>query len=267
VSLLVLGGTARLGRQLARDAVQRGHAVTCLARGHSGPTAEGTELVCADRRAPGAYDRVARRDWDAIIEVSWQPRFSRQALARLGDHARHWTYVSSGNVYGSHHGAAKVACEQACQRHVGARLLIARPGLIGGPGDTSGRSGYWVARDPRTPMLIPNTLTAPTQVIDVRDLTAWLLDSIARQTVGIYNTVGPILSVADWIALAHHVGDHRGPVVAAPAGWLLDHDVCEYMRPDSLPMWLIQPATKAGAPDPQPQPPQQDYATAPASRC
>ena len=226
-------------------------------------------MIVSDRALPGAYEAVQSREWDAVFEVSWQPQFVRAALDALADRAGHWTYVSSGNVYADttvrgaredevsllapttrdrvdreHYGEAKVACEQAAVAAVGDRLLIARSGLIGGPGDPFDRVGYWVARaarDQAAPMLVPAPDGCPTQVVDVRDLAAWLVSSAVERRVATVNAVGPPMSFADWVELSRTVGGATGEVVAAPTQWLVERDVGWFMGPESIAMWLPGP--------------------------
>lgn len=271
LDLLVLGGTSWLGGRVAAVATERGHRVSCLARGESGTPPEGVTWVRADRTAPAAYDRVAERDWDAVVDVSWQPDLVRSALRALQDRARHWVYVSSGSVYADDttpgtgeeatllpahegtgpvgvedYGAAKVACEQACLSALGPdRVLVARAGLIGGYGDRSDRLGYWPARVARAgdgdPVLVPPR-EAPVQVVDVEDLALWLVVAAEERTAGVFNVVGDVTTVGAVLEASVAAAGRSPRFVETDDEWLAAHDVEPWMGEESLPLWLPRDA-------------------------
>ena len=189
---LILGGTAWLGREIAEQLTVHGQDVTCLARGVSGAVTRGVTFVRSDRRSPGAYDLVAGEAWDEIIELSYDADLVAGAPEALAGSTAHWTLVASVSVYASNaepgadedailvepsnlddYAHAKVAAERTTAAAVGDRLLIARPGLIVGPGDLSDRFSYWVstlAVAPEEAVLVPNAENRYVQFIDVRDL-------------------------------------------------------------------------------------------------
>jgi 2'-hydroxyisoflavone reductase len=267
--ILVLGGTAWLGRQMAESALAQGHEVTCLARGESGKIPIGARWVHGDRDHESAYAGVADDRWDSVIDVSRQPGQARRAAAALAGACGSFVFVSSTSVYADHkdldqdenaallpalesdvmenmsfYGPAKVACEQHVRDLVGAhRSLIARVGLIGGPGDEFDRTGYWPLRFARAaeasrPVLVPDTPSLPTQVIDVRDLAQWLIHCACNGVVGLFNATGETKPFEEHVAIARQVAGHYGTVVNAPPEWLLRQGVAPWMGPKSLPLWL-----------------------------
>ena len=139
---------------------------------------------------------------------------------------------------------AKVACEQAVTAALGDRALIARVGLIAGPGDHTDRTGYWVARAaraPHDPLLVPDTPDLSTQVVDVRDLATWLVLAGEQRATGTVNAVGPVVPFGAWVDLCREVGGHAGEVVTAPREWFAAHGVQEWAGEDSVPMWIATP--------------------------
>ena len=94
--MLVLGGTAWLGRTVAQEALRRGHEVTCLARGSGEPPA-GATFVAADRDLDDGLSAVADERWDAVVDVTRHPGHARRAVRDLT--AGHRVLVSTGNVY------------------------------------------------------------------------------------------------------------------------------------------------------------------------
>ncbi len=260
LDLLVLGGTSWVGGEIARQALERGHRVTCLARGESGDPPSGVTWVRADRTQPAAYDEVSGKQWDAVFDVSWQPDQVASALGALASSARHWVYVSSGSAYAEDetpdtdetaplhaphegegpvdaevYGPAKVACELACRAAMGdEHALLARAGLIAGYGDRSDRFGYWPARIARAEdgeqVLVPPRDTAM-QVIDVADLAAWLVDAAEHRTAGAFNAVGDESTVGAVLDACLATTGRSPELVEASHGWLGDHDVEPWAGP------------------------------------
>jgi len=267
MKILLLGGTAWLGYTVAQTAVESGHEVTCLARGEGVP--DGATLIRADRDDDNALAAVSADQWDAVIDVARQPFHVRRAVRDLRHIAERYIFVSSVNVYASHedtgadedakrlppleaermsapddYGPAKVACEDAVLDAFGPeRSVVARVGLIGGPGDPSGRTTYWVRRfaEPSNDagaVLVQDTPELPTALIDVRDLATWLLHVAEMKTSGIFNAGGDPVPFPEHIEAARLVAHHEGPVVHAPEQWLLEQGVNQWSGERSLPLWL-----------------------------
>jgi 2'-hydroxyisoflavone reductase len=102
MKLLILGGTRFLGRHLAEQALARGHALTLVHRGQSGPElfAQATH-VHADRNTPALAAALQDRGpWDACIDTcAYFPRQVRLAAGALAGRVRHYQLVSSISVY------------------------------------------------------------------------------------------------------------------------------------------------------------------------
>ncbi len=263
--ILILGGTEFLSHTIARRALERGHDVSCLARGTQREPPPGTTFVRSDRTAGAAAYAQLEGEWDEVVDVSWEPAQVREALSALADRAKHWTYVSSLSVYADnttvgadessplleplgedqaadrdHYGEAKVACEQAVLAAVGDRALLVRAGLIAGADDPSDRFGYWPARFARDhdPVIVPDGPGAAAQVIGVTDLADWILTAAESGVTGTYNATGETVPLADVVELARTVADGTAELVEIAPDWLAEMNVSYWAGPDSLPLWL-----------------------------
>ncbi|MDR7081142.1 nucleoside-diphosphate-sugar epimerase [Arthrobacter ginsengisoli] len=264
--ILVLGGTIFLSAEIVRQALAAGHQVTCLARGTPAAPPDGATWLHTDRsQGTAAYSAASGGGWDAVIDVSRDPGQAREALEALAGSARHWTFVSSCSVYADHsmagaaedagvlaplppgselsagnYGEAKSAIEHWTTELAGDKAHLCRAGLIGGPGDGSDRYGYWPARFARDsdPVLVPDIPTDSTQIIDVRDLAAWILTAAGNGTTGALNAVGEPVPFAAYLEESRQLADGYGEVVAAPEDWLASHGANYWAGPDSLPLWL-----------------------------
>lgn len=260
--VLVLGGTGWLSGRIATRWRDAGAQVTCVARGER-PAPEGTVLVRGDRD-DGAYDALTGQHWDEVVDISSTARQVREAVAALGAHTDHWTYVSSMSAYADdatigmdesgrlhepaqdgdeyEYGAQKVAAEQAV-RTLGDRALIVRPGLIVGQDDPSDRFGYWAAVFDRAgdgPVLVPRSSDRTVQVVDVDDLVRFVtgVDSAGQMRQGTVNAIGDVHPMAEVLDSIRTAAGHTGEIVEATDAQLEQQGVQYWAGERSLPLWL-----------------------------
>lgn len=263
--ILILGGTAFLSAEIARQAVAAGHDVMCLARGSAAVPPAGAAWLQADRAQGKQAYAEAAWEWDAVIDVTRDPEQARRALEVLAPAAAHWTLVSSCSVYAGHgipgagedapllpplapgtalaaenYGEAKSAIEQHAMTLAGPKAHLCRAGLIGGPGDGSDRYGYWPARFSRddSQALVPDIGGSATQVIDVRDLAAWILKAAGQRVTGALNAVGSVVPFGTYLGEAARLAGYAGRTLAVPEDWLVAQGVAYWAGTDSLPLWL-----------------------------
>src|SRR5579872_4668233 len=97
--LLVLGGTAFLGRHLVTSAAARGHEVTLFTRGRTHPGLfPGLEQLRGDRELD--LSALEGRRFDAALDTSgYLPRTVRRSAELLADAVDRYVFVSSLSVY------------------------------------------------------------------------------------------------------------------------------------------------------------------------
>ena len=265
VRILVIGGTRFVGHHLTRLALEAGHRVTLFHRGQSDREAfPRAEHVLGDR--DGGLEPLRGRPFDTVVDMcGYVPRVVRGSVELLRGAAGHYLFVSSISAYDPSklepgydedaplatipdpeveeitertYGALKALCEREVERGFPTRALVIRPGLIVGPRDRSDRFTYWVRRVARGgTVLAPGSPDRPVQLIDARDLAAWMLGLAERQATGTFNATGPgdPLSFGGMLETIRRAvgGDARFAWV--PERFLLDHGVQPWT---DLPMWL-----------------------------
>ncbi len=213
--LLMLGGSAFVGRAVVADALARGWEVTTFNRGSTEPV-PGVRHLVGDRTQPDGLTAIeeADGDWDVVVDTwSAAPAVVAESAEILADRAETYAYVSSRSVYewpaaagadestavvaadprdttSDDYARAKRGAELAVLETFGDRSLFARAGLILGPWSNIGRLPWWLQRMARGgDVLAPGPPDLPLQFIDARDLAGWMLTAAAGGMTGPYDIV------------------------------------------------------------------------------
>jgi 2'-hydroxyisoflavone reductase len=141
-------------------------------------------------------------------------------------------------ITGGTYGPLKALCEKTVRDLYGERALIIRPGLIVGPHDPTDRFTYWPVRVARGgDVLAPENPDVPVQVIDVRDLSEFVIKLIEEKATGIYNATGPDyeLTLGAMLEACKQVSGSHAGIRWAPVDFLKQNNIAEW---SDMPVWV-----------------------------
>jgi len=252
-SILILGGTGFLGPATVAAATARGHRITLFNRGRTRPGLfPDIETLLGDRdpKVGEGLKALEGRKWDTVIDNSGNfPRLVAASAKLLAPNVKQYIYISSISAYADNSvenadetarlatttdptvekiteqtfGPLKVLCEKAAQEALPGRVAVVRPGYIVGPDDPSGRFTYWPVRvDRGGEVLAPGAPDDPLQIIDVRDLGAWLITMAEHATTGVFNATGPKSRLAwgDVLQACRKAASAESTLTWVPAEWV-----------------------------------------------
>ena len=274
LKILILGGTAFLGPAIVHNARMRGHEITLFNRGRTNASLfPDLEKIRGDRTV--SHDALKGRKWDVVIDTcGYYPRVVTAAAEALAGNVGQYIFISSISVYADFsqrglnenspvgtiadetteeitnetYGPLKALCEQAAERAMPGRTCNIRPGLIVGPLDRSDRFTYWPVRIARGgEVLVPDKPETPTQIIDVRDLAAYIVHCAEKQTNGVFNATSPAgeLTMGEIFNTCRKVSGSDATLTWADATWLEKEEVQAWT---DLPVWVPLDGAEAGHP-------------------
>jgi 2'-hydroxyisoflavone reductase len=271
--LLILGGTGFIGPHLTQEALRLGWQVTHFNRGkRDADGVPGVETLLGDRK--GQLDALRGRKWDALVDnTGYIPKYVKMSAELLAPAVGYCLFVSSISAYASFakpndetsatgqladpaietitndsYGPMKALCEQYSLRAFKGRASIVRPGYIVGPLDPTDRFTYWPVRVARGgEMLAPGTSADPVQVIDVRDLAAWMMQLVEARTTGIYNAIS--LPGALTMGAIVRASELVSPDAGTRVTWVDEDFLGSIWKPEELdlPPWSPMKGEMAGA--------------------
>jgi|GEM_PF-361409 len=266
-SVLVLGGTNFIGRNLVERLIELGNYEICLFNlGESNSKLFPSLKKLTGDRYTSDLDQIFQEPWDYIIDVScYYPKSLERIIAGLKSKPKKYIFISTCSVYDNEqfqgalrdesagtlsctdlqkedtspdtYGNRKVECENLIMQSDLDYILL-RPALVYGQYDPTDRFYYWLHQiKTQNQLLLPEKGERLFSVTYVHDLVEAIVKSIKSSiSRSIYNiTSTPQCSIKQIVEQTSIILNKSPKLLNAPGEFLEKMNIKEWM---DMPLWI-----------------------------